>query len=76
MASFLTSDRRFNHPKFHWCPPGYFPMSFGDPLARACIRDYAQRTPNRGLATDIEIALRTAVEEEEAAEAARNKPPG
>jgi len=44
---------KFKSDKYTWCPEGFLPLKFTDPLAREAILYYAGKTKDSELSEDL-----------------------
>lgn len=60
MGEHLTADGKFKSDKYEWCPPGFLPLKFTDPMAQQFILEYAsvRRVVDASFSDDVEEALK------------------
>lgn len=56
----LTDSGEFKSDKYEWCPVGFFPMKFTDPIAQKAIEHYSTLVgaENPELKADLRQAIR------------------
>lgn len=57
MGHHLTKEGRFKSDKYAWCPEGFFALKLTDPVAQKAALNYAENTPDKELADDLDEAV-------------------